>query len=496
MNPLQLDEVHSVSDLHLGGEPGRQIFAGTAELAELIHLLRARPPQRQVAFVVNGDFIDFLAEPGAIAFDPDGAEGKLARIQADPAFQPIFDALRAFVATPGRLLVIVIGNHDLELALPAMRRVLLDSLCAGDVAARGRVLLSMDGTGFSATIGGASVLCIHGNDVDGWNATDYERLRLIGRDREMGLPVQAWTPNAGSKMVIEVMNGIKRKLPFVDLLKPETEAVVPIMLALDQGSAASLRDALGVASRLALDWVKRKTGFLSLDEEAGENSDRRGARDGSGDTDPLDRVLQRAFAGTAARRSTPKAAAELVRMTEQRLRDKVDPVALVASDAERELGLWSAAGDWLRGSSKVEVLREALEPVQKDQSFDPGAEDSTFTDLDKLVAPQLAFVIAGHTHLERSLRRKNGAGRYFNTGTWARLIRIPPDKLTDEAAFKEVFDALRAPTIAELDQTPNLVMRQPAVASVWTEGGTTHGELRRVILKGGAVSFARIGEGV
>jgi len=66
------------------------------------------------------------------------------------------------------------------------------------------------------------------------------------------------------------------------------------------------------------------------------------------------------------------AVAELVRTTERRFRDRTDPVALVASDAERELGLWSAGWDWIRGKSKVEVLREALEPVQKDKSFDPG----------------------------------------------------------------------------------------------------------------------------
>ena len=37
-----------------------------------------------------------------------------------------------------------------------------------------------------------------------------------------------WRPNAGTRLVVEVMNNFKRRYPFVDLLKPEATAAVPM----------------------------------------------------------------------------------------------------------------------------------------------------------------------------------------------------------------------------------------------------------------------------
>jgi hypothetical protein len=86
----EFDELHVVSDLHLGGKPGFQIFGSTAELAWLIDDLRQRPPAGRTGLVINGDF-DFLAQAAALPFDPEGAADKLASIANDPAFLPVFD---------------------------------------------------------------------------------------------------------------------------------------------------------------------------------------------------------------------------------------------------------------------------------------------------------------------------------------------------------------------------------------------------------------------
>src|SRR5258707_670076 len=107
-----------------GSEPGSQIFDSGPELAKLIDLLRTKPGK--VALVINGDMVDFLAEPGAKAFDPDGAIQKLDRIAGDIAFAPVWKALRKLVRTKGRRLIITLGNHDVELALPWVREHLLD----------------------------------------------------------------------------------------------------------------------------------------------------------------------------------------------------------------------------------------------------------------------------------------------------------------------------------------------------------------------------------
>lgn len=130
------DEVHVVSDLHLGGRQGFQIFGSTKELASLILALAATDAQRRVALVINGDFIDFLAEEPGSYFDTERAVAKLDRVVGDTAFAPIFAALRQLAATPGRTLVINLGNHDLELALPWVRAHFLAMLCADEPAAR------------------------------------------------------------------------------------------------------------------------------------------------------------------------------------------------------------------------------------------------------------------------------------------------------------------------------------------------------------------------
>src|SRR3954463_12657654 len=79
----QLDQLHVVSDLHLGGEPGHQIFDRGALLAATIDHLRERPAHLRVGLVLDGDIVDFLADPEARYLDPEGAVRKLEAIIAD-----------------------------------------------------------------------------------------------------------------------------------------------------------------------------------------------------------------------------------------------------------------------------------------------------------------------------------------------------------------------------------------------------------------------------
>ena len=61
------------------------------------------------------------------------------------------------------------------------------------------------------------------------------------------------------------------------------------------------------------------------------------------------------------------------------------------------------------------------------------------------------FILAGHTHLERALRRRKRRGFYFNSGTWARLIRLSAPALADQAEFNKVYGALAAGTMDALE---------------------------------------------
>src|SRR5262249_56741728 len=65
--------------------------------------------------------------------------------------------------------------------------------------------------------------------------------------------------------VIDVMNGVKAKMPFVDLLKPEVEAVPAMILAMDPSQATRIGGLLAVARRLAKDAARISAGFLSAE---------------------------------------------------------------------------------------------------------------------------------------------------------------------------------------------------------------------------------------
>jgi len=472
------DELHVISDLHLGGKTGFQIFNAGAEAQWLIDRLTAEPPKKRIALLINGDLVDFLAEESARYFDPENAVKKLERIAGDPAFAPVWQALQRFARKKGRRLIVNLGNHDVELALPWVRSRLLDLLSGGDEAACGRILLTFDGAGFLCRVGNATILGVHGNEVDDWNVTDHETIRRIGRDVVHGLPVESWIPNAGTQMVIDVMNGLKRRYPFIDLLKPEAQGVVPTLLALAPDQRDKLLGIAGTARRLVWDKIRRSTGLLGAEEESQAGAP------------PARSVSVTAFAGDSRDQ-----AEILLREAEERLRRDVKPMSLIDGDEQGTyLGGFTALTKLFQGQSPSEVLREALENLREDRSFEPRTEDDTYKSLDRQVGEEVDFVVAGHTHLERALKRKQGRGFYFNTGTWVRLIRLEKHVLEDEARFGQVFDTFKKGTMDALDAFPGLILRRLTVASFQIDGGKTRGELRHVEPGAGGLTLEPVAE--
>ncbi|WP_240975160.1 metallophosphoesterase family protein [Paraburkholderia aromaticivorans] len=440
LNPVHsVDQLYVISDLHLGGTPGFQIFGSAGELAWLINDLATRDPEREIALVINGDFIDFLAEPNATYFDPEGAVAKLERIALqDPMFRPVFDAFPVFLQQNRRPLIVNLGNHDLELALPWVRERLTQILtkdAPSSSGAHARLHFVFDGSGVQCDVGGQSVLCVHGNEVDRWNPADFEKIRQIGRDKQLRRPVEPWVPNAGSRMVIDVMNPIKRKYPFVDLLKPEAEGVVPTLAACAPEAMRDFNSAIRLANvGRARAWagIYKPGGMLGAEELA------------AGDPVqpvPVSGGLLNPVELPASRQECDGRA--MLAVADALVRHGVDPLAFVANEQDKRLDMVSALIKWSRDAPTSEVLREALEKLDKDRSFDIAERDETSTLLDKEIGPDIDIIVAGHTHLARALRRRNGNGRYFNSGTWARLIRIDPETRSDPQKFAEVFDVLK-----------------------------------------------------
>nr|WP_314863901.1 metallophosphoesterase [uncultured Undibacterium sp.] len=488
---LQFDQLYIVSDLHFGGEPGFQIFGSQAEMIWLIQHLTKLDSDQQIGLVINGDFIDFLAEAPSRHFDPDGAIQKLERVALqDPTFSPIFKELKTFLNTPNRKLIINLGNHDLELTLPWVRERLIEILTDNKELARARLSMIFDGSGVFANVGNKSVLCVHGNEVDAWNPADFEKLRQISRDYQFGRPVENWIPNAGSKMVIDVMNPVKRNYPFVDLLKPEAEGVVPTLLACDPKQLSNLDSVLGLAGA-AGSWLQTKIskprGMLGEEKESTPVAGSV-ASNTAGLTQAL---INRNFPSNGRSTSTGNIAGNIavsdatnmLLATEQQTLNGINPLNLVQGKQTEQLGGFGALINWLKDKPPSEVLREALDKLDEDRSFDPTAIDDTFTSLDKEVQGNIDFLIAGHTHLERALKRQKGNGYYFNSGTWARLIRIEPATRQSPEKFKMLFDILKSGTMAKLDATPGLISKFCTVVAIVNDGDGVLGELRHVTSK-------------
>ena len=218
----------TIVNMMVGFENLLQSIVKDPTIANFIRRVVTLRPDERLALVLNGDVIDTLAEDIAGYVAVDEAESTLLRIMGYASFVPVWDALAEFVHADKRTLVFVIGNHDIEIAFPSVQRLIIERLSAGNDAAKARIEFSALGAGFACMVGNARVFCTHGNEVDPWNFNRYEDLSRVARRLNAGLTLSRdeWTPNAGTRMVKDVMNEVKKRYAWIDLLKPETSAAM------------------------------------------------------------------------------------------------------------------------------------------------------------------------------------------------------------------------------------------------------------------------------
>lgn len=472
MHTPTFEELYVISDLHLGGSGGAPIFKQEAELAGLIRQLAKRTPPGKGALglVLNGDVIDTLAESisGYVA-TPGEAEAALVRII--DLFPSIWLALAEFVNVAQHRLVIVIGNHDIELAYPNVQQAIATELARGDDARRGRIDFVTNGAGYRCEVarGGAApvrVLCVHGNEFDSWNAVSPESMTRLVRASVLGTDsaLTAEPPNAGTMLVKNVMNGIKADWCFVDLLKPEIESVFNVLFALDPQRVNALEGVFGVFQRVAIQGQYRTRRVLG-----GPSGDLEGAvpvvtpwQPGEalgqvmGDTKRGSLSLEEAWHADDDGVTPEELAAQLeVLGPGQLLVNSLKYLAQRLRNVPREDALRAALRDWGGG-------QETWSPNGPCDIYD------RFVDLDT----DAHVVIAGHTHLRRQKRlpaRGRAARRplYLNTGTWARLMRLTKERLATKEAFGAVWAALSKQKMEALDELPaDVLLNQPTVAVV------------------------------
>jgi hypothetical protein len=148
-----------LSDTHIGGSPGSDIFDSAPELTMLLEELHLH--EGPVELVLAGDFLDVLRMEDVGGGDP------VAATLARPEFRELFATLRAFAGAEGHRVVYLVGNHDAAVWWnPRIRGTLRE---AG--------LVDVVGLSYAASFASLPdqlVYCEHGNQFDPASAiTDY-----------------------------------------------------------------------------------------------------------------------------------------------------------------------------------------------------------------------------------------------------------------------------------------------------------------------------------
>ena len=149
-----------LSDTHIGGDPGSDIFESPEHLSALFDGLAARAGP--VELVLAGDFFDFLQ----IGTVPQGMN-RAAMTISRPEYRDVFATLRRFASGDGHRVICMPGNHDAELWWnPEIQRTLSDEGLVTELA-----------LSYAVRFRGAPdriIYCEHGNQFDPANViTDY-----------------------------------------------------------------------------------------------------------------------------------------------------------------------------------------------------------------------------------------------------------------------------------------------------------------------------------
>ncbi|HEX8354705.1 MAG TPA: hypothetical protein VF611_17490, partial [Pyrinomonadaceae bacterium] len=447
-------------------------YAALTAFVDWVATVAREAESEEVELVVNGDIVDFLAEDefgeglsGAQIWTADEGEAcarlrQIALRTREGGARGVFDALRDFV-TAGNRLTLLLGNHDVELSLPRVREQ-LSAMLGGE---RGDLRFVYDGEAYTP----GRVLIEHGNRYDRWNMLDYSALRQERSMRSRGLAVDEearqkryFVPPAGTYLVIHFMNRVKARYRFIDLLKPETNAMIPLLLALEPDMRQYLDDVLN-ASPIVRQWLRHGLETPTTTKWAGDLS---ASLDAAVEELSLDGLLLETFreSGTegdaALFMESPAGAVGRGDMSVGRRPRavgggtagdlSVDDKLRWVNDQMREARSWFTTrigqlADTYESASVLLKVRRAETPEERlrqlhaalrrlnrdDRSFSLDYEEKNYAEAarDTARAGDFDAVLYGHTHLPKKMLVGDGGRRrwYLNTGTWCDVMRLPEE---------------------------------------------------------------------
>lgn len=443
-------KIFIISDLHLGGYPhsnndatsgatshlGSQICHAYAELTQFIDWVADQGVANgPVELVINGDIVDFLmeddyeTEPDAVPWLPNEARviAKLKLIitrtreanQRGP-FEAMADLLKK-----GQLLTFILGNHDIELSLPAVRRYLEEDVFK--LGVNGKFRFFYDGEAYVR----GDLLIEHGNRYDPWNVVDHSALRQERSMLSRGLGKQMcerqsgnFLPPPGSVLVTKVINQVKKKYRFVDLLKPESHVVCAILLAIIPQLAHAI-------SAILLDSDMRKNkpdcgtaqpkhnGQLAATSNDGGLSLATSLKDTFGsDANEFNIVSSESGKQLSASEFWAK-----VRYFSSNIPQYItDKTSLLADSV---------------ADQKLKPLHLALQKWRNEDVISTTWEEPRYLTAVTEIGDEGKFnyIVFGHTHLAKNMKVlcNNREITYFNTGTWADTMQIPSSVFASNA---------------------------------------------------------------
>jgi hypothetical protein len=272
------------------------------------------------------------------------------------------------------------------------------------------------------------VLIEHGNRYDGANINDWNSLRTLhsaqSRCEEPPADLQ-FIISAGSEIVTHVVNPLKPRYPFIDLIQPQNALLALLLLAFEP----------------ELSWDIPKIA-RALKGQRRQRENLAGMPPGQ----------TYAVSASVPETQAPALAAQL------KAAFGADYEALMSPSSAEQVG----ARDWLqvyldsRQQSLAELLRQgiplpeqrlrriraAMHGLVSNELFALSADDGAYGHAAKRLRTNGAaeVVVMGHTHLARHHGPADKAA-YINTGTWADLISVPDEVLADSAQGNRQLEA-------------------------------------------------------
>ena len=410
--------VFVISDLHMAAK-GTGFFSAKAALTQFI--LHIKDVPGEVDLVILGDALDYLQIEPYLSFTAAEAEKKTEAIIANN--QEVFSALQEFIAEPGKRIRWVIGNHDLELLFPIARQLIAEELFGKAASSKHPQLTwHLDGGHIDyLEAQPALIRLVHGNQGDGWNAVDYDAAKAAVRS---GSGNKSVYPH-GSVLVAEVLNPLQQQgFHHVHMLKPETTVALPLSIALWPEDAWRL-----ICKAFPLfakkkqtdlrDWLVEKFGLVSKKTFGPPQSE--APQDSASIEQLVAALLKQSIAASGSPLNSALASDLSGWLTNQNAQKLLDDYL---ADTEKSQSPKYGTFGWMKNSvsSLVQGAANIVNGIsnpwvidQEDDLRDPVQQSYKIN--------QVTVLIAGHTHLARTVSYPGGY--YINTGTWADLMKIP-----------------------------------------------------------------------